>query len=295
MKNLGEINLTVIIVNFNSGKYLSQCLESLEKVKDEISFEIWVVDNASEDGSLEDAKKNFPSVSYLKNKKNLGFGTANNLVLKKINTKYILLLNPDSKVLPGTLKYMAQYMEENPQVGTTSCKVEKADGTLDWASHRGFPTPWASFLYFILGDDELYHLTRKDLTKPHEVDAIAGAFFMTKREVLDRVGYFDEDFFLYAEDLDLCFRIKQAGYKIMYVPDVKIIHYKGVTSGIKKHSKIISTGTAESQKKALNSFYETMKIFYQKHLSKKYPFFINWIVYWGINYKWFLAKRKMQV
>lgn len=295
MKTSVKNNLTIIIVNFNGGGYLLQCLESLEKTKEEISFETWVVDNASSDGSIEKARKKFPNINYLVNKDNLGFGAANNLVLRKINTEYILLLNPDSQVLPGTIQYMVDFLERHTDVGVATCKVEKADGTIDWASHRGFPTPWASFLYFIFGNESLYHLTNEEMLKPHEVDAISGAFLLTKKEVLDKVGLFDEDYFLYGEDLDLCFRIKKAGFKIMYVPEIKIIHYKGVTSGIKEHSQNISTATKKSRDRAFNSFYETMIIFYKKHMERNYPFFINWLVYLGINLKWFLAKRKMQV
>ncbi len=295
MKKSVKNELTIIIVNFNGGEYLLQCLESLKKAKEEILFATWVVDNASSDGSIEKAKNKFPEINYLINKNNLGFGTANNLILRKINTEYILLLNPDSKVLPGTIQYMVDFMKNNQDVGVATCRVEKEDGSLDFASHRGFPTPWTSFLYYCLGNDSLYHLTNSDFSKPHEVDAVAGAFFMTRKEVLDKVGLFDEDYFLYAEDLDLCFRIKQAGFKIMYVPDVKIIHYKGVASGIKKHSHEISTATEKSRELAFNSFYETMKIFYKKHMQNRYPFFINWLVYLGVNLKWFLAKRSMHV
>lgn len=294
MKNLSK-KISIIVVNFNAGEYLLQCLESLEKERKKISFDIWVVDNASSDGSIKKSREKFSEVNYLVNKHNLGFSAANNLVLRKIKTKYILLLNPDSKVLPGTIQYMVDYMEKNQDVGVATCKVEKKDGSLDFASHRGFPTPWVSFLYYVLGQDSLYHLTNCDFSKLHEVDAIAGAFFLTRKKVLDEVGLFDEDYFLYAEDLDLCFRIKEAGYKIMYVPEVKIIHYKGVTSGIKEHSQNISTATKKSKERAFNSFYETMIIFYKKHMEKNYPFFINWLVYLGINLKWFLAKRKMSV
>lgn len=290
MKNLSK-KISIIIVNFNGGEYLLQCLKSL--LDDQA--DIWVVDNASWDGSLKEARKKFPGINYLQNNENLGFSKANNLVLRKIKTKYILLLNPDSEVLPGTIQYMVDYMEKNQDVGVATCKVEKEDGSLDPASHRGFPTPWVSFLYYVLGNDSLYHLTNCNFSKPHEVDAISGAFFLTKKEVLDKVGLFDEDYFLYGEDLDLCFRIKEAGYKIMYVPEVKIIHYKGVTSGIKEHSQNISTATKKSKERAFNSFYETMIIFYKKHLESNYPFFINWLVYLGINLKWFLAKRKMSV
>ena len=133
------------------------------------------------------------------------------------------------------------------------------------------------------------------MRKDHEVDAISGSFFLTRKSVLDKVGLFGEDYFMYAEDLDLCFRIKKAGYKIMYIPEVKIIHHKGVASGLKSHSQKITTATYDSRLKAFNAFYETMKIFYKKNLEKSYPFFINWLVYLAIDLKWFLAKGKLQV
>lgn len=289
--------LSIVIVNYNAGDLLLKCLTSLSVLQDnvDLDLDIWVVDNASWDNSLKQAKEWFPKLNFIENKENLGFGKANNIALKKIKTEYILLLNPDSEVPSGTLNYMLKFIKENPEVGAATCKVEKEDGSLDLASHRGFPTPWASFLYFVLGDNSLYHLTNRDMEKPHEVDAIAGAFFLTRKEVLDKVGLFDEDYWLYAEDLDLCYRIKKAGFKVMYIPEIKIIHHKGVTSGIKKHSQSISSATETSKKRALDSFYETMKIFYKKHLAKNYPFFINWLVYSGINFKWFLAKRKMTV
>lgn len=294
MKN-SDANLSVVIVNFNAGKFLLDCLESLEKASRNLELDIWVVDNASADGSIQEAQRKFPKLNYILNSENLGFGKANNIALKKIKTEYILLLNPDCFVGSQTLERMVGFMEENPLVGAASCKVEQADGSIDWASHRGFPTPWASFLYFVLGDDSLYHLTGQDMEKVHEVDAISGAFFMTRKSVLNKVGGFDEDYFLYGEDIDLCFRIKEAGFKIMYVPDVVVLHHKGITSGIKGHSKHLSKTSADSRKKALNSFYQTMIIFYKKHLAKKYPFFINWTVYLGIYLKWQIAKRSESV
>lgn len=292
---ISEVSLSVIVVNFNAGNFLNQCLKSLDEAKKQLDLDIWVVDNASVDGSLSNPKKDFSKVHFIENKENIGYGAANNIALKRVNTEYILLLNPDCYVSAETLSFMVQFMQDNPQVGAATCKVQKADGSIDWASHRGFPTPWASFLYYIFGNDNLYHLTDKDMNSPHEVDAIAGAFFMTRKSVLDKVGLFDEDYFLYAEDIDLCYRVKQAEYKVMYVPSVAVLHHKGISSGIKEHSQELSLSQLESRKKALNSFYETMKIFYQKHLAQDYPFFINWLVYLGINIKWFLAKRKMSV
>jgi len=284
--------LSIVILNYNSGNFLTECLRSLEKG---VNLDIWIVDNGSTDESISLARKNFPGIHYILGKENLGFSKGNNLALRKIRNEYILMLNPDTEVFPDTLNYMTAFMQNNQDVGAATCKVELSNGKLDPASHRGFPTPLASFLYYFLKNDSLYHLSSRDMRKDHEVDAISGSFFLTRKSVLDKVGLFDEDYFMYAEDLDLCFRIKKAGYKIMYIPEVKIIHHKGVASGLKSHSQKITTATYDSRLKAFNAFYETMKIFYKKNLEKSYPFFINWLVYLAIDLKWFLAKGKLQV
>ncbi len=287
--------LGVSIVNFNSGEFLSKCLGSLDNVKEEVDLEIFVVDNASSDNSLELARKQFPKINYIEMEENLGFGRANNIALEKIKCEFILILNPDTEIEKGVLGKMVLFLEKNPEVGAVSCRVLLENGSLDWASHRGFPTPLAAFLYYFLGDDSLYHLTKKPMNELHEVDAISGAFFLTRKSVLDKVGEFDEDFFMYAEDIDLCFRIKQEGFKVMYVPEVSIVHHKGISSGLKKHSENVTTATIETRIRSVDAFYESMKIFYKKHLEKNYPTIINWLVYFGIYTKWWLAKRSMHV
>lgn len=297
-----EKKLSIIIVNFNSGEYLYKCLNSLNRLKKEVDFDIWVVDNNSTDKSLSSAKKNFPpagrqgpKVKYIENYKNIGFGKANNVAISKITSEYILFLNPDSMVPAGTLKYMVNFLENNTDVGAASCKVEKKDGSLDWASHRSFPSPFVAFQYFILKDDRVYHLKGRDFNIPHEVDVIVGAFFLVRKKVLDEVGGFDKDFFMFGEDIDLCFRIKEAGYKIMYVPEVKVLHFKGVSTGLKKHSQEITKASIETKKRSIDDFYHSMKIFYEKHYRDKYPFFINWLVFLGIHIKWWLAKERLTV
>ena len=129
----------------------------------------------------------------------------------------------------------------------------------------------------------------------HEVDAIAGAFFMTKKSILEEVGYLDEDFFLYGEDIDLCLRIKKKGYKILYDPEVEITHYKGISTGVKKHSQDLTAADSKTRQRAMNAFYESMIIFYNKHYKKTYPFAINWLVYLGIYLRWSLAIIKKSV
>lgn len=289
------LKLSIIIVNFNSGDFLFNCLKSLDEVKDEAGINILVVDNASMDDSLEKAEGKFDNIIYIKNSQNLGFGRANNIALKKINSEYILLLNPDTQLKKGTISYMLSFMEENKDAGAATCRVLLSNGKIDLTAHRGFPTPWASFKYYFLKDDNLYHLKNRDFKNPHEVDAITGAFFLTRKSVLEKVGFFDEDYFLYGEDIDLCFRMKEKGFKVFYVPEVEILHNKGISSGLKRHSQSIATADIETRKKSLDAFYNAMKIFYRKHYEKVYPTIINWLVYLGINLKWWLAKRKMEV
>lgn len=287
--------LSIVIVNYNSGKYLAGCLKSLTENSGNLDLDIWVVDSYSSDNSIVLAKKIFPKLNYILNKENIGFTKSNNQALRKIINEYILILNPDTKIFPGTLSSVINYMKEHQDTGAATCRVELENGKLDWSSHRGFPTPLASFFYYFLKNDKYYHLSDRDMTKVHEVDAITGAFFLTRKSILDKVGLFDEDYFMYGEDLDLCFRIKKAGYKIMFLPFTKITHYKGVSSGIKEHSQELTQATKLSKIRAFNAFYNTMKIFYRKNMAQKYLFFINWLVILGINLKWTLAKRKLHV
>lgn len=287
-------DLTIVIVNYNAGDYLLRCLKSLDQLKDKVKIKIYVVDNDSKDDSIKKAQQAFPKVHYILNSENLGFGKANNLVLKDLKTEYVLMLNPDMVLESGVLEELLNYLRKNTDVGAITPEIVFENGKTDMTAHRGFPTPWASLLYF-LGNDSLYHLTNRDLTKPHEVDGITGAFLLTTKDVLGKVGYFDEDYFMYAEDLDLCYRIKKSGFKVVYYPNVKVLHYKGISSGLKKHTQSLSNADKQTKLRSLNYFYETMKIFYKKHLEKEYPFFINWIVYLGIDLRWFLAKRKLTV
>lgn len=287
--------LTVSIVNYNAGDYLLKCLQSLKKNSKELDFDVFVIDNASLDGSFEKAEKEYKEFNFIKNKENLGFGKAHNQVLRKSKTPYVLTLNPDCEVPPGTLKYMFEFMEKDSSVGLSTCRVEKSDGTPDKAAHRGFPTPYASFKYLFLKNDKLYHLTDRDMTKPHEIDSAVGAFMFIRKSALDKVGYFDEDYFLYGEDIDLCYRIKEGGFKVMYVPEVKVLHVKGVSSGIKKHSASSTAATDNTKSLAVGHFYDTMDIFYDKHYKNKYPFFVGWGVKAGVLFKKQMAKRTKSV
>jgi len=289
--------LSIVIVSFNVEELLAKCLESIEKYSEDITKEVFVVDNNSSDNTVLRIRKDFPKVTLIANKKNLGFSKANNQALKKAKGDYLLVLNPDTELKQGTLHKMIGFMRKNKDVAVSTCRVELADGSLDRDCRRHFPTPWRSFCHFsnlskIFPKSKIfdgYYMGYMPDTAEHEVDACAGAFMMVRAESVKKVGYFDEDFFFYGEDLDWCFRFKEAGYRIIYTPITKIIHYKGASSGIKKSSQKLSKATKESKQRVLKESTRAMRLFYDKHYKNKYPFFINWTVYVAT---WLLEKLR---
>ncbi|MBI4039589.1 glycosyltransferase family 2 protein [Candidatus Daviesbacteria bacterium] len=285
--------LAVVIVNYKAGDILQDCLEALVRPQTNLDMEIWVVDNASGDGSPAMIKKKFAQVKLIENSSNLGYAKANNIALKQIDAEYVLLLNPDCVVDENTIFFMLGFMDKYPKVGASTCLVVLADGQIDWACHRGFPSPWAALTYFFGLERQFprakllsqYHQTYKNLNEIHEIDSPSGAFFLIRKQVIDQVGFLDEDYFMYGEDIDWSFRVKQAGWRIMYIPEVKATHYKGISSGIKQHSQEQSTADDETKVRSTKAFYEAMKIFYRKHYHSRYFFLVNWLVYLAIDYK----------
>ncbi len=290
------MKLSIVIVNYNAGDILIKCLNSLEYLVQQnpsLETEVFVVDNNSSDSTIEKIQKDMSWVKLFVNQENLGFSKANNIAIKQSKGEYVLLLNPDTIVPKDTLEIMVKFMEDNSAVGVSTCKIELAKGGLDSACHRGFPTPWSSFTYFsgltqLFPKSQLfggYHLTYLPLDQPHEIDTPSGCFYLVRRKVIEQVGLLDENYFLYSEDVDWSYRIKQAGWKIFYYPQVKIIHYKGMSSGIKSDTSKISKAKKDTRSLAVNAFYDAMCLFYRKHLRKNYPFFISWLVYLCIWFK----------
>jgi len=248
------------------------------------------------------------SLRVIFNNQNLGFAAGNNVGIKealKRQTDYLLFLNPDTIVYPGVLGRVISHLQNDPKIGGASCYLELPSGEIDEACHRGFPTPWRALSYFsglaklfprskILSGYTLGHLRK--LTTPHEIDSCSGAFFLVRKEAGEQVGWWDEDYFWYGEDIDFCFRLKRAGWKILFVPEVKILHYKGVTSGIKKHTQKISKASLETRIKAAKASTQAMRIFYQKHYFSRYPKLIRSLVFTGINllerYRIWVTKRR---
>lgn len=296
------MKLSIIIVNYNTYTLTKQTIDSVLEKKLPFEYEIMLVDNASIDDSMVKLQEDYKGIitegllNITLNDANLGFAKANNIGMKKSKGEYILLLNSDTYIVEDCLQQCMQYIErynteaaiqgENEcKIGALGCKVILPDGTLDHACKRGFPTPRASLYYFLKLHKRdkvkygLYDALHLDENEVGEVDCLMGAFMLMPRHVLDQVGLLDEDFFMYGEDIDLCYRIKEGGYKIMYYPEASIIHYKGGSSK-KRRTKVIY------------DFHNAMWIFYKKHYIKTYSLWINSLVYVGIWAKYALEIGK---
>lgn len=281
------MDVSIIIVNYNTKKLTLECIKSINQSNISYQYEVILVDNNSTDGTVGAVAKEFPNVNLIANSENVGFSKANNQAIKLSKGRYILLLNSDTIVKSGTIDIISRFMDENMEAGATGCRVLLPDGSLDQACHRGFPTPAASF-YYLAGLDKKYpnnprfngyHLSHLNLNEIHEVDCLVGAFMMVRREAIEQVGLLDETYFMYGEDIDWCYRIKQAGWQIYYNPMTEIIHYKGASSR-KKPMKIVY------------EFHRAMYLFHRKSFSNKYPFYVNLTVYIGISLKLSLACMK---
>ncbi len=285
------MDLSIIIVNYNVKEFLQNLIYSIYKAVENIKYEIIVVDNASDDGSIEFLQEKFPEIKLIINEKNLGFSKANNIGLKHAGGEYILLLNPDTIVQEDTFEKMINFFEKTPDAGMAGCKILNPDGTLQLACRRSFPGPWTSFckvtgLSNLFPNSRLfarYNLTYLNENETYEVDAVSGSFMMIKREVYEKVGNLDEQFFMYGEDLDWCYRMQKAGYKVYYVHNTTIIHYKGEST---KRSGIDET----------KIFYKAMNLFVKKHLATS--FIVEIILQLAIGMRKFIAflgRRKLIV
>ena len=275
------MDLEIVIVNFNTKERLLACLRSVLESTKKYYWEVSVVDNASTDGSQEMVRKlileGHKNLKLLALTENIGFTGGNNVVLKESRSDFVLLLNPDTVVEENTFEVMLDYMKSSPEAGVAGCKVLKPDGSLDLACRRKFPNPVNSFfrftrLSFLFPKSKLmagYNLTHLTVDKTAEVDSVMGAFLMISREALDKAGLLDERFFMYGEDLDWCWRVKEAGFKVIYYPKTSIVHYKGSAS-------------RKTSTKSLYEFHRAMALFFDKHYKNNYLFLTRGLVYLGI-------------
>ena len=242
-------DVSLIIVSFNTREVLRESLESVERERGDLRIEIFVVDNHSRDGSVEMVRSEFPQVQILASDVNLGFGAANNLALAKAQGRYVVLLNSDAFLCPNSLALAVQHMDEDPRAGLAGGRLVGRDFSLQ-PSARMFPSILSDMLVLTGLAHEFpksrffgrFDRTWADPLEPAEVDWVPGAFSIVRSDALARVGFFDPDFFLYSEEVDLCLRIQSAGYKIMYWPDIVVIHIGGESSRQIKTLEMSSTG-----------------------------------------------------
>lgn len=271
------IKLSVVIVNYNVKHFIEQCLFSVLKASENISCEVFVVDNNSVDGSVTLIKEKFPKIHLIENKTNTGFSVANNQAIKLAQGEYVLLLNPDTVVQEDTFTKILAFMDAHPEAGGLGVKMLDGQGNFAPESKRGLPTPMVAF-YKMFGFARFfpkskrfgkYHLTYLPENEINEIDVISGAFMLIRKSVLDKIGALDETFFMYGEDIDLSYRIIKAGYKNYYFPKTQIIHYKGES-------------TKRSSLNYVVIFYKAMAIFANKHFKGSNAFWFNLLIHIAI-------------
>ena len=302
--------LSIVILYYNSQDYLEKCLDSLAKSKlNKYTIETIIVNNGTTDGIAKLAENKFktnPIINshFIYSPTNLGFASGNNFGVKHINpySKYVLFVNDDMIFFPDTITKMINFFEKNIQVDASTCHVTLANsGKLAPETHRGFPTPWNTFWHFFgLGIPKLFPKSKllhgylsdyKEYTTTQKIDCCQGCFLMLKKTVGEKIGWWNEKYFFLGEDLDLCYKLKQNNFSLYFYPKPKIIHFHGISSGLKKTKSNANRQTKIHSAKASTS---AMKIFYQENLMPDYPKLLHPIIYFGINilqfYRVFKAK-----
>ena len=272
------MKLSVIIVNYNVKYHLEQCIRSVQKASEGLSADIWVVDNASSDGSMDYLQPLFPDIHFISNAENVGYSRANNQAIRESKGEYVLLLNPDTIVAEDTLKGCVDFLDAHPKVGATGVRMLNADGTFAPESRRGLPTPFTSFckmtgLSALFPKSRIfgkYYMKYLDADEANPIEVISGAFNMLRRKALDEVGLLDEKFFMYGEDIDLSYRMLLGGWQNYYIP-YSILHYKGES-------------TQKSSFRYVHVFYNAMLIFFNKHFGKKY-FLIGYLIQLAVVFR----------
>ncbi|MBC8161376.1 MAG: glycosyltransferase family 2 protein [Roseiflexaceae bacterium] len=312
--------LAIVIVNYNTRDLLRDCLRSIYAQPTWAALDVYVVDNASIDGSVAMLGAEFPAVHAIASPKNGGYAYANNLALRQLlgqgsggsgvgttlnsdglvpqspasslqPPSYIMLLNSDTLVPEGALNGLVAYLEAHPAVGACGPRLLLANGRLDLACRRSFPSP-SAFVYHAIGLSKLfpkskrfgaYNLTYLDERQEAEVDAVVGACMLVRGPVVREAGLLDEAFFMYGEDLDWCYRIKEYGWKIMYVPSVVVHHYKRASS-------------SQRPIRSIRAFYHAMRVFHRKHYAARTPAPLNALIETGITLKeaWSLGSNLLR-
>lgn len=282
-------DLGIVILNWNTSALLKRCLETVYASTGDFSYHVVVVENNSSDDSAEMVRRDFPQAELIVSEVNGGYSYGNNLGLRALGYKdpgrapdaprYALLLNPDTEVLPTSLYDMVHFMDSRPDVGVAGPKLVLPDGSLDKACRRSFPTPLVS-LYHFSGLGKLfpnsprfarYNMSYLPVDQEAEVDSVVGAYMQVRREALEAVGLLDERFFMYGEDLDWAYRIKSAGWNVVYHPQVVVKHVKRAAS--------------RQSKRAQMEFWRAMLLFYRKHYQTTTPLWLHSLIMTGLLLK----------
>ena len=222
--------ISIIIVSWNTARFLENCLASIQANPPTSPFESWVVDNASTDDSPRMVREKFPRVHLIENRENVGFARANNQAIQRCTGKYILLLNPDTLVTSGALQALVAFLDQHPEAGAAGARILNPDGSLQISSHPRPTLPrelWRLFHLDSLSPYAEYPLNKWKTNQGQEVDLLMGACLLLRKEVLDGVGFLDEDYFMYSEEIDLCYRIQRAGWRLFWVPEAEVVHFGG--------------------------------------------------------------------
>ncbi len=269
--------VSIVIVNWKTPALLARCLDSIKEDPGYRTFAIHVVDNNSQDESVAMLKRDYPYVDLTENSDNLGFSKACNQVIPSASGQYILLLNPDTVVNKGAISALADFMDSHPECGCAGPKVLNPDGTLQLACRRAFPSVQASFfrltyLSRLFPNHKLfskYNLTYLDPDAVCEVDALSGSCMMARKAVVEQIGLLDEDIFMFGEDIDWCWRMKQAGHTVLYFPGASVYHIHGASSRLRPIGATVN-------------LHKGMEVFYRKHMAQKYWAPFNLLVYAAI-------------
>ena len=260
METQEQLSCSIIVVAYNSCDFIPACLKSVRDACEGIDAQIIVLDNGSKEPILPEIRNFFPEVLWIDSKENLGFGKGCNLAEKHATKPYLFFINPDTVISRDSFREMLLFMKQHPESGTVGCRILNEDGSIQWACRRSFPTI-ISAVSKTIGLAALfpknktlasYNMTFADPDEMIEVDAISGSFFCIRRDVYEQLNGFDEDFFMYGEDLDLCFRTKEMGLKNYYTPVTNILHFRGQSSRTRRVKSYID-------------FYHAMIIFVKKH------------------------------
>jgi GT2 family glycosyltransferase len=268
-------DVSISIVSLNTSDLLRDCLNSLRQATTRVTYEVIVVDNGSQDGTVAMLRREFPDVRLICLERNEGYTLPMNLGLRAGQGRYLLQLNPDTQVHPGLLEGLVEFLDAQPRVGIVTPKVLNRDGSLQKQCRRSAARPWDVFTYF-LGLSRLfpksrkfggYLLTYRGDDELFEVEAVSGSCMLIRRAVVEQIGYLDEAYFAYQEDTDFCFRAREAGWKIFYVPGASLIHFGG------------QGGSRVQPYHGILQWHRSYYLYYRRHLAKDYFFLINGCMY----------------